>query len=70
MLVLGQCLHVLRQVAAREQRPVNSRVQSLHATVQHLRKTRDIADVPDGDARGSQSLGGATRGNEIPAERR
>ncbi len=61
--------HVLRQIAARQQPAVHDRVQRLDPAVEHLRKPRDLADVPHGEAGLAQRPRRATGGDEFPPER-
>jgi hypothetical protein len=42
--------HVLRPLAAREDAPVDLRVERLHPPVEHLGKARDLGDVHHGHA--------------------
>lgn len=66
--MLGDCRHVLGNIAPREQSAVNRGVQRLHSAVHHLREARDFADVDRLEAGGAQRSGRAARRNELPSE--
>ncbi len=65
--VLGERLHVLRQVAAREQTAVHGGVQGLHPAVEHLGKVRQRLDVLHREAGRPQRARRAAGGDELPA---
>ncbi len=63
-------LGVARVVAQAEQRPVDLRVQGLHAPVQHLGEAGLLGDVLHGEARGPERLRGAAGRDQLDPARR
>ena len=57
--------HVVRVVAAREQRGVEPRVQGLHAPVEDLRRAGELGDVGDLEARVADRRRGAAGGEDL-----
>ena len=60
---------VLGLRAVGEDAGVQSRVQGLHAAVEHLGETGHVGDLQVRDARGAERRGGAARGDEFDAVR-
>ena len=65
--VLGDRLHVLGQVAAREQAAVHRRMQRLHPAVEHLGKPRDAPTSRTASPASRSALRRAAGGDELPA---
>src|SRR5207253_5601818 len=61
-------VHVLGDVAAREDAGVDPGVERLHAACEHLRSRRHLLHARDGDAVLLQLRRGASGGDDLPAE--
>ena len=67
--VVLQRLHVLRQVAPRQQAAVHFGVQGFHTAIEHFGKAREVGHFTHRQTLRTQQLRGAPGGNELDAKR-